>query len=80
MEYTLVKPRGHEALIKKPIKELVLELDPGKFWQIHRSVIVNISCIDRVSRSLTGRCILKLKGLPQTLTVSRSHCHLFKQM
>ena len=66
--------------IRKPVKELAKELDPDAFWQIHRGTIVNVSFIDKVSRSLTGRCILKLKKISETLTVSRSYAYLFKQM
>jgi DNA-binding LytR/AlgR family response regulator len=79
-KYTLVITKEGESLIKKSIKELAKELDPGQFWQIHRGTIVNVSKIDKVSRSLTGRGILKLKGRPELLTVSRNHLHLFKQM
>ncbi|MGO8990253.1 MAG: LytR/AlgR family response regulator transcription factor [bacterium] len=79
-KYTLVVTKQGESLIKKSIKELAQELDPGQFWQIHRGTIVNVSKIDKVSRSLTGRGMLKLKGRPELLTVSRNYLHLFKQM
>ena len=79
-KYTLVVMKEGESLIKKSIKELAHELDPAQFWQIHRGTIVNVSKIDKVSRSLTGRGMLKLKGRPDLLTVSRNYLHLFKQM
>jgi DNA-binding LytR/AlgR family response regulator len=79
-KYTLVITKEGESLIKKSIKELIGELDPGQFWQIHRGIIVNVSRIDKVSRSLTGRGTLKLKKRTELLTVSRNYLHLFKQM
>ncbi|HNZ64731.1 MAG TPA: LytTR family DNA-binding domain-containing protein [Smithella sp.] len=79
-KYTLVMTAEGEALIKKSIKELSRELDPQKFWQIHRGTIVNVSRIEIVARSFTGRGVLKLKNRPDTLTVSRQYLHLFRQM
>jgi DNA-binding LytR/AlgR family response regulator len=79
-KYTMVITKEGESLIKKSIKELAQELDPSQFWQIHRGTIVNVSKIEKVSRSLTGRGILKLKERPEFLTVSRNYLHLFKQM
>jgi len=69
-----------ESLIKTSIRELTQELDPQKFRQIHRATIVNVSRIEDVSRSLTGRGVLKLKNRKESLTVSRQYLHLFKQM
>jgi len=79
-KYTLVMTKEGESLIKKGIKELADELDPAQFWQIHRSTIVNVSRIDKVSHSITGRGILKLRERPEILTVSRSYLHRFKHM
>ena len=79
-KYTLVMTKEGESLIRKSIKELVDELDPAQFWQIHRGTIVNVSRIDRVSHSLTGRGTVKLKGRSELLTVSRNYLHLFKHM
>ena len=79
-KYTIVLTKTGESLIKKPIRELADELDPDTFWRIHRSTIVNATGIDKVSRSLTGRFIIKLKDPPETLTVSRTYSHLFKQI
>ena len=79
-KYIQVMTREGEWLIRKSIKELVDELDPTQFWQIHRSTIVNVSRIDRVSHSVTGRGIIKLKEREELLTVSRSYLHLFRQM
>jgi len=79
-KYTLIMTKEGEHLIKKSIKELAQELDPSQFWQIHRGTIVNVSKIDKVSRSLTGRGVLRLKERTELLTVSRNYLHLFKQM
>jgi len=79
-KYTAVMTKAGEALINKPIKELARELDPSMFWQIHRGIIVNAKSIHSVSRSVTGRGVLKLKDRPELLTVSRRHLHIFKNM
>lgn len=69
-----------ESLIRQSIKGLEEELDPNHFWRIHRGTIVNVSQIAKVSRSLTGRSLIKLKDLSETLSVSRTYAHLFRQM
>ncbi len=79
-KYTVVRTREGETLIRKSIKALSKELDPDLFWQIHRGTIVNVNCIDKVSRALTGRLALKLKDPAETLMVSRSYTHRFRQM
>jgi DNA-binding LytR/AlgR family response regulator len=79
-KYTAVISKGKEYLIKKTIKKLEQELNPEKFWKIHRGTIVKVSAIDKVSRSITGRYVIKIEGYKELLTVSRSYIHLFKQM
>ena len=79
-KYTRVQTPTVEALIRKPIKELVDELDPERFWQIHRSTVVAVPAIASVSRDFRGRQIVAVKGHSQKLEVSRSYAHLFKGM
>ena len=79
-KYTRVQTESVEALIRKPIKELVEELDPEKFWQIHRSTIVNVDAIAGVTRDFRGRQLVQVKGRQDKLEVSRNYTHLFKQM
>ena len=79
-KYTRVFTATAEALIKKPIKELVDELDPQRFWQIHRATIVNAKEIGGVSRDVRERLMVSFKNRPEKLEVSRSFTHLFKQM
>lgn len=79
-KYTAVITKEGEFLVRKPIKELAEELDHEKFWQIHRGAIVNVRFIARMSRSLTGKGVVKLKDRSETLTVSSRYMHLFKQM
>ena len=79
-KYTRVQTAQQEALIRKPIKELVTELDPRQFWQIHRSTLVNARAIAGVSRDFRGRQQVSVKGRPEKLEVSRSYAHLFKGM
>ncbi|MFN5723515.1 MAG: LytR/AlgR family response regulator transcription factor [Betaproteobacteria bacterium] len=79
-KYTRVQTAAAEALIRKPIKELVNELDPRHFWQIHRSAIVNVQAVAQVVRDERGRQIVHLNGHPQKLEVSRSFAGVFKGM
>lgn len=79
-KYTGVFSTDGEFLIRTPIKELMEQLDPGKFWQIHRSSIVKISEITQASRDFSGKITLTLKHGQQKLAVSKSYAHLFRQM
>jgi DNA-binding LytR/AlgR family response regulator len=79
-KYSVVMTVEGESLIRKPIKELVAGLDPEIFWQIHRSTIVNIRAIRSVGRDDTGRGTLRLKGRPETLSVSQPFMHRFRNM
>jgi len=79
-KYTRVQTATLEALIRKPIKELVDELDPKLFWQIHRSTLVNVKAIAGITRDFRGRQIVAVKGHKEQLEVSRSYLGLFKGM
>lgn len=79
-KYTRVQTASLEALIRKPIKELIDELDPELFWQIHRSTLVNVKAIAGVTRDFRGRQIVSVKGHKEQLEVSRSYLGLFKGM
>jgi DNA-binding LytR/AlgR family response regulator len=79
-KYTLVAWAGGEALIRKTIRELADELDPARFVQIHRSVIVSLPHIAQVVRGNNETADVHLKGRPEVLPVSRSWLHLFRQM
>ncbi len=79
-KYTRVQTASMEALIRKPIKELVEEIDMNLFWQIHRSTLVNIKAIAGVSRDERGRQLVSVRGHPEKLEVSRSFAGLFKSM
>ena len=79
-KYTRVVTAEGESLIRKPIKELVDELDPTSFWQIHRSTIVNVNAIAGLVRDARGRAQVRLKRGTELLTVSEAYAHRFRQM
>jgi len=67
-----------EALIRTPLKELLTQLDGQRFWQVHRSVIVNQRCIASALRVDEGHMLLSLRGRPEKLPVSRHFQALFR--
>ena len=79
-KYTSVFTGEGEALIRTPLKELWEQLDPARFWQVHRGTIVNVAHIGTTLRDLTGRVTLSLRTRPEKIAVSRAYAHLFKQM
>ena len=84
-KYTLVAWRGDggqpaEALVRVALKELLAQLDPAQFAQVHRAVVVNLRAISHVTRSENDTADIHLKARKEVLPVSRSYLHLFKQM
>jgi len=83
-KYTLVAWRDSagetgEALVRTPLKELVAQLDPAQFAQVHRSVVVNLRAISHLARA-DETAAIHLKGRKEVLPVSRSYLHRFRQM
>ena len=69
-----------EAIIRTPLKELVTQLDPEQFVQVHRSVVVNLRSVAHVTRGPNETADVHLKGRAEVLPVSRTYLHLFRQM
>lgn len=84
-KYTLIAWRGDEgqpaeALISTALKDLVAQLDPAQFAQVHRSVVVNLRAVSHVTRGDNETAGIHLRGRKEVLPVSRSYLHLFRQM
>jgi len=79
-KYTSAVTRDGEFLLRTSLKELASQLDPDVFWQVHRGTLVNVRQIKSAKRDLLGRLTLTLHERPETLAVSRSYAHLFRQM
>ena len=79
-KYTTVVTADGEALLRTPIRELLEVLDPAVFKQIHRGTVVNMKAIAAVTRDDTGKGIVRLRGRPETLSVSQPFMTLFRNM
>lgn len=79
-KYTVAVTAEGEALLRKPLRELLGTLDPQAFRQIHRSTIVNLKAIASIVRDDSGRGSLRLKGRDETLAVSAPFMALFKAL
>lgn len=78
-KYTRVETSKFEAHIRTTIKDLALQLDPEKFWQISRSAIVNVGAIDAVQRIDAGLA-LRLFDSNEWQPVSQTYQAQFRQM
>ena len=79
-KYVRVLTEKHEFLIRTALKELLPQLDPQVFWQVHRGTVVRATAIDSVHRDEAGKLHLALRGRSEKLAVSRLYAHLFKAM
>jgi DNA-binding LytR/AlgR family response regulator len=79
-KYVRVVTAGREHLIRTSLRELQPQLDPDRFWQIHRGTIVRCDAIETAIRNESGKATLTLRGHPDKLVVSRLYAHLFKPM
>lgn len=76
--YTRVVHAEGDALIRTPLKELLTQLDPIRFWQIHRSLVVNHRAIASALRVDESSMVLTLRGRDERLPVSRHFQGLFR--
>jgi DNA-binding LytR/AlgR family response regulator len=79
-KYLRVVTADKEHLIRLSLKELMPQLDPQRFWQVHRGTVVQARCIAQARREESGRVTLTLRGRPETLSASRLYAPLFKGM
>ncbi len=79
-KYQKVKTREHESFIRTPIKELAVQLDPEKFWQVHRSTIVNLRFLEGVQKDGDGGMTVVMKDCKERLEVSKQFQSRFRQM
>lgn len=78
-KYTRVVLADSEALVRTPLKDLLVGLDPERFWQIHRGTLVNVNAIAAAERIDAERMQVLVKGHDEKLPVSRAFTHLFKE-
>jgi DNA-binding LytR/AlgR family response regulator len=79
-KYLRVLTARQEYLIRTPLRELVAQLDPAVFWQVHRGTLVRATAIASAERDEAGRLYLHLRDRPERLAVSRLYAPLFKAM
>lgn len=79
-KYIRVLTATHEYLIRTPLKQLLAQLDPEIFWQVHRAVVVRSSAIEAVHRDEAGKLHLDVRGRTEKIPVSRLYGHLFRAM
>jgi DNA-binding LytR/AlgR family response regulator len=79
-KYVRVVTAEREHLIRMSLRELLPQLDPQCFWQVHRGTVVQARCVRSARREESGKVTLHLAGRPETLVASRLYAHLFKGM
>ncbi len=79
-KYVRVVTAEREHLIRLSLKELLPQLDPARFWQVHRGTVVRADAIASALREESGKVTLTLRGHPDRLSASRLYAHLFRAM
>jgi DNA-binding LytR/AlgR family response regulator len=77
-KYLRVVTAEREHLIRLSLRDLLPQLDPDVFWQVHRGTVVQARCIATAKREETGKVTLTLKGRADKIVASRLYAHLFK--
>ena len=76
----LLRDGRQSHLVRTPLKELLEQLDPQRFAQVHRSIIVNLASVERIERDVLGRSQIHLRNHAEVLPLSRSFAERFRQM
>ncbi len=79
-KYVRVVTADKEHLVRASLRELLPQLDPAQFWQVHRGTVVRAKQVVMAKREESGKVTLSLRGRQEKITVSRLYAHLFKGM
>jgi DNA-binding LytR/AlgR family response regulator len=79
-KYTEAVTTTDRHLVRTPLKELLERLNPQRFAQVHRSIIINLAAVERIERDVFGRSQVYLRNHVDVLPVSRTFAERFKQM
>jgi DNA-binding LytR/AlgR family response regulator len=79
-KYVRVVTAQREHLVRSSLKELLRQLDPQRFWQIHRGSVVHCDAIASAQRDESGKLTLTLRERPEHLVVSRLYSDRFRGM
>jgi DNA-binding LytR/AlgR family response regulator len=79
-KYVRAVTAGRDYWVRMSLRELLPQLDPERFWQVHRSTVVHIDAVARALRQENGTVLLELRQRPEKLTVSRVHATRFKPL
>lgn len=79
-KYVNVVAGSGESLIRTSLRDLLTQLDPEHFWQVHRGTVVNVAHVSSAVHLSLGRLGLKIRGRSETLPVARQYAHMFRQM
>ena len=77
-KYLRVVTAEREHLVRLSLRELLPQLDAQRFWQVHRSIVVQARMIRSAQREESGKVTLTLRDRPEKLTASRLYAHLFR--
>ncbi len=66
--------------VRVSLRDLLPQLDAERFWQVHRSTVVNIDAVKQALRLENGTVQLVLRHRPEKLAVSRLHAGRFKSL
>ena len=79
-KYVRVVTANKEHLIRTSLRELLPQLDPQRFWQVHRGTVVQARCVQSAHREESGKVVLTVRGRSEKIVASRLYAHLFKGM
>ena len=71
-DYMCIHASGQIHIMRTTMKQLESQLDPALFQRIHRSTLVNLNRVDKISSHINGEYNLILKGGAR-LKMSRSY-------
>ncbi|MBX3703717.1 MAG: response regulator transcription factor [Steroidobacteraceae bacterium] len=78
-QYSRVHTKGGEYLLSRTLASLECELDPSKFFRIHRSAIVNVAHVREVRSAGDGRYNIFMHG-GQSLPMGRARREILEKL
>jgi DNA-binding LytR/AlgR family response regulator len=77
--YVSLRPRTNPYLVHESLSSMAEKLKPYGFIRIHRSVVVNVSAVEKIQPLPTGEYRLRVKGGKEYL-VTRTYKHNLRDL